>query len=170
MSGRACILLVTSVRDAAPCVEPLAEAVVGQTRPPQRWLAVDHGSRDGTLNGLRRLQTAIAFLDVLCPPPACRALGERECFAWSLRQTFLGRYTHVARAGFGAHLASDALERLLAPFAADAGVGVVAGECASMYSVDCLAALHAAPVTAAEIESLGFRAVTDAAALAPLAA
>ena len=169
MSRHVRILLITDVRDAAEEVGRLAEEVVGQTRPPDRWFAVDHGSRDGTLNRLRRLQTEIAFLDVLCPPPPCRALGEPECFEWSLRQTFLGRYTHVARAGIGARLAQHDLERLLAPFTADTGVGVVAGARASLYSVECLAALRAARLRSgsdpdeAPVEQLGFRAVTDAA-------
>lgn len=136
------MLLVTSIRDAVGIVETLAHAIVAQTRPPDRWLAADLGSRDGSRNLLRRLECQIRFLDVLYVSPAYRSLDRAATFDWSLRQTFTGAFTHVGQIGVGVTLAPSDLERTLALFAVDARLGMVRGP-ATVYSAACLAALRA---------------------------
>ena len=58
-------LLISPVFNEMAHIEQVVRAVAAQRRPPQRWVIVDDGSTDGTLDVLRRLEGEVSFLEVL---------------------------------------------------------------------------------------------------------
>ena len=62
------ILVVSPVRNEADHIARVARAVAAQELAPARWVAIDDGSSDGTLELLRELEREIDFLTVLQAP------------------------------------------------------------------------------------------------------
>jgi poly-beta-1,6-N-acetyl-D-glucosamine synthase len=61
---------VTPARDEEENLARLGKAMVNQTLTPVRWVIVENGSTDGTLDLARRLQAAHSFIRVIQTPPA----------------------------------------------------------------------------------------------------
>ena len=57
------ILIISPVRNEAAHIERVVRSVAAQELPPARWIVVDDGSDDGTLEILRRLEPEVPFLD-----------------------------------------------------------------------------------------------------------
>jgi biofilm PGA synthesis N-glycosyltransferase PgaC len=62
------ILVVSPVRNEAAHIAAVARAVAAQELTPARWIVVDDGSTDGTLEQLRELELEIDFLTVMQAP------------------------------------------------------------------------------------------------------
>jgi biofilm PGA synthesis N-glycosyltransferase PgaC len=58
------VLLLSCVRDEEALVERVARSVAAQTRPPDAWVVVDDGSRDGTAAILADLARELPWLEV----------------------------------------------------------------------------------------------------------
>jgi poly-beta-1,6-N-acetyl-D-glucosamine synthase len=129
------VLLISPVRDEAGHLERVAGALAAQTRPPDRWIVADDGSRDGTPALLRGLAGEIPFLRVLDVPPGLRTpardglavASEARAFNWALAHADDGRFTHIGKLDGDIELAPGYLARLLAKFAADPRLGIGGG-------------------------------------------
>jgi biofilm PGA synthesis N-glycosyltransferase PgaC len=63
-------LLVTPVRDELGLLDDLVATVRAQELPPERWVIVDDGSRDGTAQELARLVEREHWIHVVSLPPS----------------------------------------------------------------------------------------------------
>ena len=68
-------LLVTPVRDEIGLLDDLVATVRAQEQPPERWVIVDDGSRDGTAEELARLAEREDWIHVVSLPPARASSG-----------------------------------------------------------------------------------------------
>lgn len=76
------LLLISPVYNEAAHIERVVRAVNAQERPPTRWIVVDDGSTDGTLEILSRLEREVAFMEVLTrAPEATDATSDRLAVA-----------------------------------------------------------------------------------------
>ena len=53
------VLIVSPVRNEAAHIARVARAVAAQELPPARWIVIDDGSTDGTLERLRELEREV---------------------------------------------------------------------------------------------------------------
>ena len=129
------VLLVSPVRNEHPHIEQVVRSVADQTRPPDRWVLVDDGSDDGTLEVLRALEQEIPFMTV-CTTPAgyTQAVADRlaaaaapRAFNYGLRSAGFDDYTHVGKLDGDTELPPDYFERLLARFDEQPELGVAGG-------------------------------------------
>ena len=129
------ILIVSPVRNESAHIERVVQAVVAQTVPPARWVIVDDGSTDATLEILSRLEPAAAWLHVIARDPAAAAgtadrlavAAEARTFNAGLATVDLADYTHVMKLDGDIELPPDYLEQMLCRFAEDAGLGLAGG-------------------------------------------
>lgn len=130
------LLLISPVRDEAAFIGKLVASVAAQTRRPDVWLAVDDGSRDGTLERLRAAADEHGFLRVLLAPADDNGtdsegrLGraaEVRALNWALTQVESDDFTHVAKLDGDIEIPPDYFERLLHEFERDPSLGVAGG-------------------------------------------
>jgi poly-beta-1,6-N-acetyl-D-glucosamine synthase len=130
------LLIITPVYNEARNIERTAQAVASQTRPPDRWLVVDDGSTDGTLDLVSALAGRIPCLRVLRAPqrpeerdaPDKLALAkEARAFNRALAQVDLREFTHVGKLDGDVELPPHYFERLLQHFEEDPRLGLAGG-------------------------------------------
>jgi cellulose synthase/poly-beta-1,6-N-acetylglucosamine synthase-like glycosyltransferase len=101
------LLLISPVRNEEAHFERIADAVVGQTRPPDRWVVVDDASTDRTPEILAGLADRIGFLEVVnaaSRPQQLAPVKDRLATAAEARAFNLGldsvewrSFTHIAK-------------------------------------------------------------------------
>ena len=129
------LLLITPARDEAAHLERTVRAVAAQTRPPDLWLIVDDGSRDGTPRLLERLARQVPFLEARNAPARDRAVAEdglalaaeAVAFNTALASVDADDFTHVGKLDADVELPPDYLERLLDAFDAEPALGIAGG-------------------------------------------
>jgi biofilm PGA synthesis N-glycosyltransferase PgaC len=128
------ILLVSPVFDEERNLETTARALAAQTLPPDRWVVVDDGSRDGTLALARRLAAEIDFMEVISSGDlevdgADKLAEAREARAFNLGLAHAGwrDYDFVGKLDGDVELPPEWLAALLARFAADPRLGLAGG-------------------------------------------
>jgi poly-beta-1,6-N-acetyl-D-glucosamine synthase len=129
------ILLISPVRNEQPHIERVVRAVAEQRRPPDRWVVVDDGSDDGTLEVLRTLEAEVPFMTVTSTPPEYnKASADRlaaaaapRAFNFGLRQAEWSEFTHIGKLDGDIELPQDYLERVLSRFAACPELGIAGG-------------------------------------------
>jgi poly-beta-1,6-N-acetyl-D-glucosamine synthase len=130
------ILIVSPVRNEAAHVERVVRAVAAQELPPARWVVVDDGSDDGTLEILRRLEPEVPFMTVvegssLAKGPVrdrlARAAAPRTFNAGLAHAGEWREYTHVMKLDGDIELEPSYLRELAARFAADPALGLAGG-------------------------------------------
>jgi hypothetical protein len=130
------VLVVSPVRNEARHIERVARAVAAQELAPQRWIVIDDGSTDGTLQQLLELEREIPFLSVRSAPSdgagevardrLARAVEARN-FNLALEQVDLGEYTHVMKLDGDIELPPQYLRVLLERFAGEPELGLAGG-------------------------------------------
>jgi poly-beta-1,6-N-acetyl-D-glucosamine synthase len=130
------LLLISPVRNEEAHIELIADAVAGQTRPPDLWLVVDDGSTDRTPEILAALTQRIGFLQVLntADLPRIGPVNDRLATAAEARAFNLGlhsvaweSFTHIAKLDGDTELPQHYFERLLEEFERDRGLGLAGG-------------------------------------------
>jgi poly-beta-1,6-N-acetyl-D-glucosamine synthase len=131
------ILVVSPVRNEAPHIESVVRAMAAQEHPPARWIVVDDGSTDGTLDLLRALEPELPFMRVMSSPPDERTNGARDRLARAaaprnfnagLSTAHLRDYTHVMKLDGDVELPADYFVKLLARFAEQPKLGMACGD------------------------------------------
>ena len=130
------LLLISPVRNEEAHIELIADAVAGQTRPPDLWLVVDDGSTDRTPEILAGLTQRIGFLQVLntadLPPVGpvndrLATAAEARAFNLGLNSVEWESFTHVAKLDGDTELPPSYFERVLDEFERDPGLGLAGG-------------------------------------------
>ena len=130
------VLIVSPVRNEARHIARVARAVAGQELRPARWIVIDDGSTDETLQLLRELEREIPFLTVLQAPVNDAAAGVRDRLAqaveirnfnFALAEMDLSEYTHVMKLDGDIELPSQYLRVLFERFARDPRLGLAGG-------------------------------------------
>jgi biofilm PGA synthesis N-glycosyltransferase PgaC len=131
------VLIVSPVRNESSHIARVVRAVAAQERPPERWIAIDDGSTDGTFEQLCALQSQTPFLTVLraplddgfadgAPDRLARAL-EARCFNAALATTDWRAYTHIMKLDGDIELPPSYLRLLLERFYRDPRLGLAGG-------------------------------------------
>jgi glycosyltransferase involved in cell wall biosynthesis len=132
----AAILIVSPVYNEARSIELTVRGVAEQTLLPARWIIVDDGSTDGTLEILRRLEAEVGFMTTV---PASKtktdphahdrlaAVGDARNFNAGLALADLDAYTHVMKLDGDIELPPDYLRTMIERMQADPGLGIVGG-------------------------------------------
>ncbi len=130
------LLIVSPVRDEAPHIEAVGRAVAAQTRRPDRWVVVDDGSTDGTVELLERLAAELEFMRLVRvrepPEPRPRdglaVASEARAFNVGLESVRGEDFTHIGKLDGAVELPTDYFEQILTRFEADPGLGLACGQ------------------------------------------
>jgi hypothetical protein len=129
------ILVISPVRNEAAHIELVVRSVAAQELPPARWIVVDDGSDDGTLEILRRLEAEVPFLEVYESGALPEIVTDRLARAAAPRTFNRGlavagewrEYTHVMKLDGDIELKPDYFRELMARFDADPELGLAGG-------------------------------------------
>jgi glycosyltransferase involved in cell wall biosynthesis len=131
-----CILIISPVRNEAKHIERVVRSVASQQLLPARWVVVDDGSDDGTLEILRRLETEVPFLEVYESGALLESVPDRLARAAAPRTFNIGlkaagdwrAYTHVMKLDGDIELPPHYFSELVACFEADPKLGLACGQ------------------------------------------
>jgi biofilm PGA synthesis N-glycosyltransferase PgaC len=128
------ILLASPVFDEAANLECTARALAAQTLPPVRWVVVDDGSRDETLQLAHRLAAEIDFMEVIeaggeVGPGADNLALAREARAFNLGVEHAGwrDYDLIGKLDGDVELPPQWLATLAERFVANPSLGLAGG-------------------------------------------
>jgi glycosyltransferase involved in cell wall biosynthesis len=131
------LLVVTPVYNEGSNLERTARSVASQARPPDRWVVVDDGSSDGTLEIARRLEREIDFMTVIeasrSPAPGADNLAlarEARAFNCGLEHAGWEQYDFVGKLDGDVEVPSDWFSGLIERFDADRQLGLAGGRLA----------------------------------------
>jgi biofilm PGA synthesis N-glycosyltransferase PgaC len=138
------ILIVSPVRNEAPHIVRVARAMAAQELVPTRWIVIDDGSTDETLELLLELEQQVSFLTVMRAPQGGPADGARDRLAKAVEVRNFNialacaesesaeahgsnHYTHVMKLDGDIELPPNYLRVLLERFARDPSLGIAGG-------------------------------------------
>jgi poly-beta-1,6-N-acetyl-D-glucosamine synthase len=130
------LLLISPVRDEADHVDAVVEGVARQERPPDLWMVVDDGSRDGTRERFQAHAERLPYMRVVSTPaaPALDAVGDRlvaagpeRAWNYGLREVGEDGFTHLGKLDGDIVMPPEYLSELLARFEADRRLGMAGG-------------------------------------------
>lgn len=129
------LLLISPVRDEAGHVDAVVAGVESQTRPPDLWIVVDDGSRDGTRQRFLAHAERLPYLRVVATPDGSErdggdrlmAAGPERAWNFGLRQAGAEGFTHLGKLDGDIVMPPQYLEEMLARFATDAQLGMAGG-------------------------------------------
>jgi hypothetical protein len=130
------LLIVSPVFNEAAHLRRTARAVAAQTRRPDRWVIVDDGSRDGTLEIARALEAELDFVTALSAPPADAGADnlalarEARAFNYGLRRAGWSDFGFVGKLDGDVELPPEWFAELLERFRADPLLGLTGGRLA----------------------------------------
>lgn len=133
----AALLIISPVYNEAAHLERTARSLVAQTRRPDRWVIVDDGSTDETLEVATRLADELDFVDVI-EAPQDDATGPdnlaraRPVIAFNAGLEHAGwrDYDYIGKLDGDVELPSEWFSTLLQRLADDRQLGLVAGRLA----------------------------------------
>ena len=130
------ILIISPVRNEAAHFERVARAVAAQGQPPTRWIVVDDGSDDGTLELAEGLADEIPFMTVISAPPATVPSARDRLAQAAAPRTFnfvLGlddpqNYDFIGKLDGDIELPPDYFAQLCERFRRDPEIGIACGD------------------------------------------
>jgi biofilm PGA synthesis N-glycosyltransferase PgaC len=132
------VLVITPVHNEAEHLERTAASLAAQSRPPDRWVIVDDGSRDATPAIARKCERELPYVTVLRAPQSFE-LAERDrlavanearAFNFGLRASGWHDYTHVGKLDGDVELPPEWFASLLGHFEAEPRLGIAGGRLA----------------------------------------
>jgi len=126
-------VVVTPARDEARYIGDLAESLLAQSVPFDRWIVVDDGSSDGTQEIVRDYASKDPRIQLVERDgrgkryPGCGDLVASVVGLNSLPDIFI--YDYIAKIDADLVLPADYFERLFSMFAADERLGILGGHC-----------------------------------------
>lgn len=131
MSERPSYVIITPVRDEVENLRRLAESVLRQSHPPDEWVIVDNGSKDGTAAFVEALSDSHSFIRgtaseaTAVAEPGAPIVRAFEAGLEAVRQ----RTDLVVKVDADVSFAPDHFERLSAAFDADKNLGIAGSVC-----------------------------------------
>jgi len=120
--------LIMPVRDEEKFIGPMIESILAQTVPPTKWIIVDDGSSDGTLEILRTYARRAPCLEIVeLPRREHRAPGGEGAIAQALHHLNLAEFDFLARFDADLLFEPDYVERILGEFNQDPRLGIAGG-------------------------------------------
>jgi poly-beta-1,6-N-acetyl-D-glucosamine synthase len=133
-SGKERLVIVSPVFNEAAHLGRTARSVAAQTRVPDRWIIVDDGSTDATLEVARELERELDFLTVIeavdALPVGADNLGlarEAHAFNLGLRTAGWTDFDLIGKLDGDVELPPEWFARLLDAFAASPDLGLAGG-------------------------------------------
>ena len=134
-SGPGTILLISPVHNEADHINAVAEAVLAQTRLPDRWVVIDDDSTDGTLERLQHLESRIPFMEVLSATHGTVVDGSDRLAAASVELTYnqalewsdWRSYSFIGKLDGDALLPEEFIELMLRRFGEEPALGIAGG-------------------------------------------
>ncbi len=131
------LLVISPVFNEAANLERTARSVAAQSRPPDRWLVVDDGSSDETVELARRWECELDFMTVIEAPTGASpgidnlALArEAHAFNFGLEQAGWRQFEFVGKLDGDVEIPSEWFATLLERFEQDASLGLAGGRLA----------------------------------------
>jgi exopolysaccharide biosynthesis WecB/TagA/CpsF family protein len=128
------VLLLTTAFNESRFADSLVRGVMSQTRRPDRWVIVDDGSSDGTLDALARRVGGQEWVRLLRREPHDDGARDRLATAavpralnWALARVNWRAYTHIGKLDADVELPAEFVEELLSLFSVDRSLGIAAG-------------------------------------------
>ena len=129
------LLIVSPVYNEAGFLDRTAAALAAQERPPDRWVIVDDGSTDRTLEIARAWERELDFLTVIEASRIARSEGSdnlalaRDARAFNLGLEHAGwrDFTHIGKLDGDVELPSEWFATLLARFRENPSLGLAGG-------------------------------------------
>ena len=126
------LLIVSPVYNEASHLDRTAQAIAAQERRPDRWVIVDDGSSDDTLEIARRWERELDFVTVLSAPQHAGDAGpdrlalakEARAFNLGLREARWREFTHIGKLDGDVELPQQWFATLLERFRAEPRLGL----------------------------------------------
>jgi len=120
--------LITPVRDEERYVGTMIDSMLAQQPLPAKWVIVDDGSADKTVEIVRSYARRYPFIDLMCLPARNRRMpGGEGAVPSALRRLKLGEFEFVARFDADLVFSPDYIANVLAEFERDPRLGVAGG-------------------------------------------
>jgi glycosyltransferase involved in cell wall biosynthesis len=122
---------ITPAHDEERNIPRLAASLAAQTVPPDAWIVVENGSRDGTMRAVLEAARAHPWVVPLrIPPPPATLRGPASVRAFNAGLAVMtGDPDLVANLDADVSLPPDYFARLVAAFEADPALGIASGTC-----------------------------------------
>jgi biofilm PGA synthesis N-glycosyltransferase PgaC len=127
------LLIVSPVYNEARHLDRTARAMAAQERPPDRWVIVDDGSRDDTLEIARRWARELPFLTVMSAteaddgPDRLALAREARAFNLGIEQAGWRDFSHVGKLDGDVELPTHWFATLLREFRDQPHLGLAGG-------------------------------------------
>lgn len=130
------ILIVSPVRNEVAHIERVVRAVAAQELTPARWIVIDDGSDDGTLELLRCLESEVPFMEVYEARADVVHAGARDRLARAaaprnfnagLGHSDWREYTHIMKLDGDIEMPPEYLHAIAERLAADPRIGLAGG-------------------------------------------